>query len=202
MKAVIIMYTIKNNIKNELIIKNSKFITLLIKINDIEEINKYLEKAKIDYPKATHYVYAYILGDIKKASDDKEPSNTAGAPILNVLEKENINKVLVIVIRYFGGIKLGAGGLLRAYTKSVTEPLNNVELIKLIPGKKIEIEIDYENEKHINYILRNSIIINQEFNEKIKYTVLIKDNELDNISKYSYKIISNELIEEKDTILK
>lgn len=191
------MYTIKNNITNELIIKNSKFITLLIKINDISEINKHLEEVRINYPKATHYVYAYILGNIKKASDDKEPSNTAGAPILNVLEKEQINKVLVIVVRYFGGIKLGAGGLLRAYTKSITEPLKNVELASLVPGKRIELETDYENEKQINYLLRNSIIINQEFNEKIKYTILIKDSELDTISKFKFKVIRDELIEEK-----
>lgn len=190
------MYTIRNNVKNELIIKNSKFITLLIKINSIEEVEKYLNQAKIDYPKATHYVYAYILNNIKKASDDKEPSNTAGAPILNVLEKEQINKVLVIVIRYFGGIKLGAGGLLRAYTKSITEPLKNTELIELLPGKRIVIEANYEDEKQLDYMLKNSQILSQEFSEKIKYDVLIKNTDLDVLSKYKYTVISDELIEE------
>ena len=194
------MNTIKNNVEHELVIKNSKFITLLIKINNIDDVDRYLEEAKKKYPKATHYVYAYILGNIKKSSDDKEPSNTAGAPILNVLEQTNLNKVLAIVIRYFGGIKLGAGGLLRAYTKSITEPLKNVDLINLAPGKKIEFEIDYSEEKQLNYLLKNSIILNQEFNEKIKYEILIKDNDLDNLSKYSYKIISNELIEEKNPV--
>lgn len=191
------MNTIKNNIENELIIKNSKFITLLIKINSIDEIKNHLENAKIKFPKATHYVYAYILGDIKKSSDDNEPSNTAGAPVLNVLEQSNLNNVLAIVIRYFGGIKLGAGGLIRAYTKSITEPLKNVELISLVPASKIEIETDYTNEKHLNYLLRNSIIIKQEFNEKIKYTVLIKNTDIDSIAMYTYKVIEKTLIEEK-----
>ncbi len=194
------MKTIKNNIKNELIIKNSKFITLLIKINNIDEVDKFLEQAKNDYPKATHYVYAYILGNLKKSSDDNEPSNTAGAPILNVLEKEQLNKVLVIVIRYFGGIKLGAGGLVRAYTKSITEPLKNVELINLVSGKRIEIEIDYNEEKQLNYLLKDSIIINQVFNEKIKYEVLVKNTDLANLSKYKYITISDESIEEKNLV--
>lgn len=191
------MNTIKNNIENELIIKNSKFITLLIKIESIDEVKKYLEEAKIKYPKATHYVYAYILGDIKRYSDDNEPSNTAGAPILNVLEQSNLNKVLAIVIRYFGGIKLGAGGLIRAYTKSITEPLKSVSLISLVPAKKIEIEADYTNEKQLNYILRDSIIIEKSFDQKIKYIVLVKNTDIENLSVYNYKIIGDEFIEEK-----
>ena len=194
------MNTINKTIENELIIKNSKFITLLIKINSINDVDKYLEQAKKDYPKATHYVYAYILGDLKKASDDNEPSNTAGTPILNVLEKENLNNVLAIVVRYFGGIKLGAGGLVRAYTKSITETLKNVELIKLVMGRKIEIETDYSNQKQLDYLLRNSLIINQDFQEKIKYIVLVKNSDLNLLEKYSYKILSDELIEEKDSI--
>ena len=194
------MNTINKTIENELIIKNSKFITLLIKINSINDVDKYLEQTKKDYPKATHYVYAYILGDLKKASDDNEPSNTAGTPILNVLEKENLNNVLAIVVRYFGGIKLGAGGLVRAYTKSITETLKNVELIKLVMGRKIEIETDYSNQKQLDYLLRNSLIINQDFQEKIKYIVLVKNSDLNLLEKYSYKILSDELIEEKDSI--
>lgn len=191
------MNTIKNNIKHELIIKNSKFITLLFKIDSIDEVDKYLEQAKINYPKATHYVYAYILGDLKKSSDDKEPSNTAGVPILNVLCRSNLNKVLAIVIRYFGGIKLGAGGLVRAYTKSITEPLKDNQLVKLIKGKRIILEIDYNLEKQMNYLLKSSIIVNQEFKEKIRYDLLITDDDLNNLSKYDYKVIKDELIEEK-----
>ena len=118
------MYTISHNIKKEFVIKNSRFITVLIKINDQEEIKKHLEHIKKEYPRATHYCYAYKLGNtIKKASDDKEPSGTAGIPMLNVLEKEDITNILAVTIRYFGGIKLGAGGLIRAYSKSVKETL-------------------------------------------------------------------------------
>ena len=92
------MKTIKDNIKNELVIKNSKFITLLLKI-DSSNIKDILEEIKKEYPKATHYCYAYIYNEIKHSSDDNEPTGTAGLPMLNVLEHENLNKILCIVIR-------------------------------------------------------------------------------------------------------
>lgn len=167
------MFVIKNDCTNEIIIKNSRFITFLIKINNLEQIQFNLEKLKKDYPKATHYCYAYIINDIKKASDDKEPSGTAGIPILNVLEKENLTNILCVVIRYFGGIKLGAGGLVRAYTKSVVTALDKVDKISLVSGFKLIIEFDYANEKELNYLLNNSTIINKEFQDKIKYTILV-----------------------------
>ena len=144
------MKTIKNNSTNEIIIKNSRFINYLIKIKnpDIKEIT---EEIKTTHPKANHYCYAYIYNDIKRSSDDKEPTGTAGSPMLNVLEKNNLNNILAITVRYFGGIKLGAGGLIRAYTESITENLKNVELIELEKGYKLEIIFNYSDEKQINY---------------------------------------------------
>ena len=104
------MYTISNNSKYELIIKNSKFITLLYKINNEDIVKKILNNVKEIYPDATHYCYAYIIDNQKKSSDDGEPSKTAGLPILKVLENNQLNHILAIVVRYFGGIKLGANG--------------------------------------------------------------------------------------------
>ena len=188
------MKTIKDNIINELEIKNSKFITLFIKI-DSNNIVDILNEIKIKYPKATHYCYAYIYNEIKRSSDDKEPTGTAGLPILNVLEKENLNNVLVVVIRYFGGIKLGAGGLIRAYTKSVTDALKKAYLIELEEGFKINIVFNYNDEKQINYILNNSKIINKEYDENIKYTVLIEKELLNKLNNYNCEIIENIYIE-------
>lgn len=195
------MITIKNNSINEIIIKNSRFITLLYKINSIDEITKYLDEAKKLYPKATHYCYAYILNEYKRSSDDGEPGGTAGLPILNVLEKENINKVLVIVVRYFGGIKLGAGGLVRAYSKSVKEAITNSEIISLIPGKLIEIIFDYPQQKQLDYLLKESIIIKQEFNEQITYHVLISNDNLDKLNNYNYIVLNDEYIEKDSNII-
>ena len=190
------MKTIKENVNNEIIIKNSRFITYLIKLND-NNINNLLDELKTKYPKANHYCYAYIYNNEKHSSDDKEPSNTAGLPMLNVLEKEELNNLLAVTIRYFGGIKLGAGGLVRAYTKSITETLKESTLIELEEGYKLELIFNYNQEKQINYILKESTILNKEFDNEIKYIVLVNNNTLDNLKEYNYKIIDNILIEKR-----
>jgi len=174
------MKTIKENTKNEIIIKNSRFITLLYKIRSKEEIEQYLEQVKKLYPKATHYCYAYKIGEnIKKASDDGEPGGTAGMPMLNVLDKEDITNILAITIRYFGGIKLGAGGLIRAYSKSVKEALNKVSLIKLVDGIKCKLTFPYVKEKDIIKQIPEKNILSKTYLENITYIVLLtKDSKL------------------------
>ena len=115
------MYSIKNNIENTYIIKKSKFLTKLYKVNSIKEIDDILNNLKSEYSDSTHICYAYIINSKEKCFDDGEPSGTAGMPILNILKKNNISNILAVVIRYFGGIKLGAGGLTRAYSNSVSD---------------------------------------------------------------------------------
>ena len=188
------MKTIKENYEHEIIIKNSKFICYLIKI-DSKDISEVLNEIKKLHPKATHHCYGYIYDEIKKASDDNEPSGTAGLPILNVLEKENLNHILAVVVRYFGGIKLGAGGLVRAYTKSVTETLKIAEYQELIEGLKISLEFNYNEEKNIDYILRNSKIIKKDYQDNIYYECLIDKELLNKLNKYNPKIIENIYIE-------
>ena len=151
------MKSVLNN-ENTLIIKNSRFICLTYQINDISQVKTNLEEVKTKYPNATHYCYAYILDNISHESDDGEPSGTAGIPILQVLEKNDLNHVLCIVVRYFGKIKLGAGGLVRAYTKSVVECIKD-KIIFLKKGYEVKISytlyIDlelYELLKNTNYI--------------------------------------------------
>lgn len=179
-KAVSNMYTIAKNEKNELIIKNSKFITLLIKITNKDEVDNHLNEIKKHYPKATHYCYAYKLKDqIKKASDDKEPSGTAGMPMLNILDKENITNVLAVTIRYFGGIKLGAGGLIRAYAKSVKEALDITQKNELITAYIGTITFPYSKENEIIYQLTNKNILEKNYLENITYKVILpKDHPL------------------------
>ena len=115
------MRTLKSNYINEIIIKNSRFITLLYKLNDVNAVNSIVDETKELYPKANHYCYAYITDNAKRSSDDGEPGGTAGMPMLNVLEKEGFINVLAITVRYFGGIKLGAGPLLRSYNKCAND---------------------------------------------------------------------------------
>lgn len=171
------MKTIKKNVSNEIIVNKSKFITKLIKINNDEEAKEKLELLKREYKDATHYCYAYITGNIKRFNDDGEPGGTAGMPILNVLENNNLTNILGVVIRYFGGIKLGAGGLVRAYTKAITECLNNIEIVNLTDGINFKIEFTYNSIKKIDNILKNQKITYKEYDNNIIYECsLTKDN--------------------------
>ena len=119
------MRKIKDIIDNTIIIDKSKFITTLYPVETVEEINLILANVRKKYYDATHNCYAYIIdnGNIQKCSDDGEPSKTAGFPMLDALKKNNLTNILAITTRYFGGIKLGAGGLIRAYSSSVSEAL-------------------------------------------------------------------------------
>ena len=188
------MRTIKNNTINEIIIKNSRFICLLIKINSVD-INDILDKIKSDYPKATHYCYAYLYNDIQRFNDDGEPGGTAGMPMLNVLLKEELSNVLCVVIRYFGGIKLGAGGLVRAYTKSVTECLKVTDLMDLEEGYKVRLKFNYNDEKQVKYLLKDSTILNEKYDLNVEYLVLVNNDVLDNLKNYKYEIIEKTYIE-------
>ena len=106
----------------EEVIKKSRFISYYYEVNDINEVDKVLNELKQEHKKARHLPYAYKIDNNIKKSDDKEPGGTAGLPIYTVIERNNLNKVLIVIVRYFGGIKLGAGGLLRAYASGA----NNV----------------------------------------------------------------------------
>lgn len=188
------MKTVKSNSVNEIIIKNSKFITLLIEVFDDTDINKIFEEVKEKYPKATHYCYAYITKTFKKASDDGEPGGTAGMPMLNVLEKEGMINTLAITIRYFGGIKLGAGGLVRAYSKSVRDAIINADTIEIEEGYSVKVVVSYDEQKNLEYNLKDYEIINKEYLEDVTYTVLIPKDRIDILSNYSYQIIKEEYI--------
>lgn len=172
------MYSIQNNVENIIEIKKSKFITKLYRINNLEEINLILDKIHHNYKDATHICYGYVVNSFEKCSDNGEPSGTAGLPILNVLKKNNLTNILAVVIRYFGGIKLGAGGLVRAYANSVVDALKLTKNIELIEGYLIELEFNYEQLKLVDYILNDKKIIKKEYNHNIIYKFYLSKDEL------------------------
>ena len=145
-----------------------------MKINNIDEIKNKLERIKKTYKDATHYCYAYIIDGKEKCSDNGEPSGTAGIPILNVLKQNNLTNIICIVIRYFGGIKLGAGGLVRAYTKSVVECLKD-HIKLLIEGYNITITFEYKyicniiDSTNRDYINKSISKINSKNNLSLPY---------------------------------
>lgn len=196
------MKTISDS-SSTIIINKSKFICHLYCVHNIEEIQEKQEQVRQKYKGATHYCYAYILENQKRCSDDKEPSGTAGIPILSVLESHHLDHVLCIVIRYFGGIKLGAGGLVRAYTNSITSCLENTVIVDLELGKIIEIEFEYNETKYIEHCLKGKII-QKNYSDKITYRMIIPNKILEKTKSLlrdhitHFQIIENTYIEKKE----
>lgn len=189
------MYSIKNNNKYEETIKYSKFISLIYRVYTKEEVKEYLNKTKESYPSATHYCYGYVIDNDIKSSDDNEPSKTAGIPILNQIINNKLNYTLIIVVRYFGGVKLGVGPLTRAYAKVAREVITHNNIITLTKGYDINITFTYNDIKNIDYLLKDSHIINKTFKDKITYNVIISKDILDKLNNYNITINKETYIE-------
>lgn len=175
------MYEVVNTNSYLYEIKGSKFYSFIYNVKDVNEIENILNKLKNEYQKATHYTYAYRIGNITKKSDDGEPSGTAGSPILNIIEKNKLNNTLIVVIRYFGGIKLGAGGLIRAYSKSANNLISKDNLRKIIKKETITINTNYKNLDKILSIINKDDIINKEFGDTITLTLNVNEDEKEKI---------------------
>ena len=162
--------SIENESIAEIIVKKSKFIATLYEANSKDEAEKILQNVRKKYFDAKHHCYAYIIEKIEKCSDDGEPSGTAGAPLLALLKSANLTNVIIIVTRYFGGILLGTGGLVRAYTESAKNAIENAKIVYKDYGVQFEIEISYNNLKEILFICKNLdiSIIKIEYQENVK----------------------------------
>ena len=140
--------TIKKDFIAEEEIKKSRFICHLKRVYTEEEARTFISEIKKEHHKANHNCSAFTLGErqeIQRSSDDGEPSGTAGVPMLEILKKREITNVCAVVTRYFGGIKLGAGGLIRAYAGSVGHALDQVGLVKFVPQEQLILTLDYGN---------------------------------------------------------
>lgn len=149
--------------EDEILIKKSRFIGYAMPVETEDEAIKFIEEIKTKHRDATHNVYAYVLGEdnnIQRYSDDGEPSGTAGIPALEVIKKEDLRNVAVVVTRYFGGKKLGTGGLIRAYTKGAKIGLEAGVIIDKILFRKVKVRIDYTLYGMVeNYLINKGIYI-------------------------------------------
>ncbi|TYB31382.1 MAG: YigZ family protein [Candidatus Mcinerneyibacterium aminivorans] len=190
------LYTIKNINNHQFEINKSIFIGRSFKIHSKKEANSRIKEINEEYNDATHNCWAFIQG-IKKRSekyeDDGEPSGTAGKPILNVLKKNKLTNTLIVVTRYYGGIKLGGGGLIRAYSKSAQEVINKSEIKKIVKNSKYKIIVPYDAfDKLENYISNNNIyILKKEFEKDIYLTILIPEESTNEFLMYYKNLVRN-----------
>ncbi len=171
------MKTIKKTYITSINIKKSEFICRLFPVSTADEVKKIINEVSDEFSDATHNCTAYVLSDDEGFNDDGEPSGTAGKPMLNVLKKNDLCNVLAIVTRYFGGIKLGAGGLVRAYGKSVLTTLDDAEIVNMGLFYLFKLSFSYSFIKNIDSELRNPNfrLVNKEYSENVSYIVAVKD---------------------------
>lgn len=181
-------YTIDSSATAEIIEKKSRFIANAYNVESKEEAEEKIKQIKKKYYDAKHNCFAFSIIEennvILKSSDDAEPSGTAGEPILNVIKKNNLKNILIVVTRYFGGILLGTGGLTRAYSNAASSVIEKCNIIKEEKGLEAIIELDYsENDKFKYYCEKNNIrITNIEYNENIKYNIELNDEEYNKLT--------------------
>lgn len=191
--------TVQGVSKSEITIKKSKFIGLLKSIEDEQSAYEFLHLVKVEYPSATHYCFAFIIGSgakkIIRSNDDGEPLNSAGKPILSAIESSGLNNVICVVVRYFGGIKLGVGGLIRAYGQTARECIQKAERVINIASSDLHIQTSY---KHIGAIINlvnrlKGKIINIQQGENVSAVINIR-NSLVSAFKEQLKSISVDIL--------
>lgn len=186
------MKTIKKAIQSEVNVKKSQFICSLVPTRTKKESKEVIRKLNEQYSDATHNCTAYIVSDGEGFDDDGEPGGTAGKPMINVLRKNELHNVTAVVTRYFGGIKLGAGGLVRAYSKSVMEAIGEAEILEIEEYDVYKLVFEYSDIKIADSEVRNNNleVIDKEYSDKVSYDVVSKDNRdiLKIFEKYSGKI--------------
>lgn len=167
--------TIKKEIEASITEKKSKFICHAYHVESVEEAEQILNNLRKKYHDARHNCYAYKIfdGEISKSSDDGEPSGTAGIPMMNILNGRNLSNILVVVTRYFGGILLGTGGLVRAYSLATTTALDEASVFMQVLGIEAEFSVGYKELEELKYHLKNRDIniINIDYAEKVILTV-------------------------------
>lgn len=181
--------TINQMIQTEIVEKKSRFIAHLFPVQSVEEAEELIKETKKKYHDARHNCTAYRIMEncqmIEKSSDDGEPSGTAGGPMLNILQKNNLGNVVIIVTRYFGGILLGTGGLIRAYSDSLLKAMEQSHFVKMCQGIEMLVEVEYGEFDYFKYYCKNHdiLIINVEYGEFITCKIELEMDKKDRLLK-------------------
>ena len=180
--------TLKHAVTTRLEIKKSDFVTYAYPVTSREQAMFHVEQLRQKYADARHHCWAYIIGDPNNTTsagfdDDGEPNGTAGRPILNVLQHKSIGNVIVIVVRYFGGIKLGAGGLTRAYAGSAQAAVDEMVLLPYVPMAQVQILAEFATEAQCRYVVEslNGSIDDVTYSKQVTLTVTLAEADIDSL---------------------
>ncbi|MQB89642.1 YigZ family protein [Lactobacillus reuteri] len=178
--------TIAKNTTYEQIIKKSRFICSIARVSSDEEAQQFIASIQAANKKATHNCFAYMIGDndqIQRESDNGEPSGTAGIPILESLKLAKIHNVVAVVTRYFGGIKLGAGGLIRAYSNTITEAIHQAGLVQRIKQEILKITVTYALHDLLLYYLKenNLEVASEEYGVNVETSIYVNETDLKDV---------------------
>ncbi|MCM8710891.1 YigZ family protein [Clostridium sp. SYSU_GA19001] len=168
-------FTIKDEVSSKFEERKSIFIGHAKRVYNEEEAKAFINKIRNEHKEATHNVYAYVIGEnfgIQRYSDDGEPQGTAGVPVLEVIKKNSVTDIAVVVTRYFGGVLLGAGGLVRAYSKGAAMAIKDAGIVEKVKGCRLDITADYDLLGKIQYVCsqKSWYIENVEYFDKVKIT--------------------------------
>ncbi|HBV23816.1 MAG TPA: YigZ family protein [Jeotgalicoccus sp.] len=192
--------------RTETVIKKSRFLSFIKRTESEEEAKAFIADIKKEHKAATHNCSAYIVGKsalIQKADDDGEPQGTAGVPILEVLKKEELYNVAVVVTRYYGGIKLGAGGLIRAYSQGAASAVQEAGKAVEVPVVPLTVTLDYTFTSKFEHFLgtTDASIISQDYTDKVSYVIHVKEKGADDIVNTLREITSNSFFYEAGDII-
>ncbi len=189
--------TVKGYGENEIIIQKSRFIAHIDRAETEEEAQEFIQKIKKQNWDAAHNCSAYLIGEqdqIQKANDDGEPSGTAGVPILEVLKKKKLKDTVVVITRYFGGIKLGAGGLIRAYGKATSEGLAATGIVERKLMAIMHTTIDYTLLGKVENELRSSIYTIKDINyqDKVELEAYVEENQTESFTAWMVELTNGQ----------
>ena len=190
------IYMNKKDTSTEIDIKRSTFISYIARTETEDDAKGFINTIKEKHRDATHNCSAYIIGEnalIQRADDDGEPQGTAGIPILEVLKREELYNTTVVVTRYFGGIKLGAGGLIRAYSSGAAEAVKASGKVYLVPMIPATVLLDYTFTNRFEYFLEqeNIEIRDQQYTDKVSYDLIIPEEKVESVESELQKITSD-----------
>ena len=180
------MYTVLERVEAQITKDRSIFIAILFHVTSTENVKQYLEAAREDFPKAKHYCYAYVIDDKEKCSDDGEPSKTAGRPLLELLKKKNLNETLIVVVRYFGGVLLGASRLMSTYIEAGVNVIDHADIVEIAERYIYHASLTYSEFDTLKRLIKREDfgLENLIYGDKIDVDILCSEDDVSKLTQW------------------